>query len=97
MLEDERLLAVDESVFREELLEIMKSVERDYEQLAAQQKPALRNLLEANRNLKNADLGINRLVAIHPRTAHTQFHNLSFSERDAAGFRANFWVTRPRR
>ena len=62
MLEDERLLTVDESVFREELLEIMKSVERDYEQLAAQQKPALRYLLEANRNLKNADLGMNWLV-----------------------------------
>ena len=59
VLKDGRLITVDENAFREELLEIMKSVERDYEQVAAQQKPALSYLLEANRNLKNADLGMN--------------------------------------
>ena len=69
VLKDGRLMTVDESAFREELLEIMKSFERDYEQVAAQQKPALPYLLEANRNLKNADLGMNRLMGEASKTA----------------------------
>ena len=40
----------------------METVERDYRQIAAKQKPATSYLLEANRNLKNADLGLHRLV-----------------------------------
>ena len=62
MLKDGCLTTVDESTFREELFEVMKAVDRDYEQLAARQKPAIPYLLEANRNLKNANLGVKRLV-----------------------------------
>ena len=54
---------MDENKFREELLEIMKAVDRDYEQLVARQKPAIPYLLEANRKLKNTNLGVTRRVS----------------------------------
>jgi 5-methylthioadenosine/S-adenosylhomocysteine deaminase len=63
VLKDGCLTTMNESTFREELFEVMKAVDRDYEQLDARQKPAIPHLLEANRNLKNADLGMNRLVS----------------------------------
>jgi hypothetical protein len=59
---DGRLTLVDESRFREELADIMEGVERDYRQLAARQRPAISYLLEANKNLKKAKLGVSRLV-----------------------------------
>lgn len=62
VLKNGRLTTVDESIFREEVADVMKTVDRDYERIAAQQKPAIPHLLEANRNLKNADLGVSRLV-----------------------------------
>ncbi len=62
VLKDGHLTTVDESTFREELADIMKTVDRDYEQLAARQKPATPYLLEANKNLKNADLGVSRTL-----------------------------------
>ena len=62
VLLDGRLTKVDEHVFRSELAEVMEAVERDYKQIAAKQKPAISYLLEANRNLKKANLGVRRLV-----------------------------------
>ena len=63
VLQSGRLTTVDESSFRQELAEVMEAVERDYEQLAARQSPAIPYLLEANKNLKNAKLGVSRLVS----------------------------------
>ena len=62
VLKDGCLTTVDESAFREELVEVMKAVDRDYEQLAARQKAAIPYLLEAGRNLKNGNPGISRLI-----------------------------------
>ena len=62
VLLDGKLTKVDEHVFRSELAQVMETVERDYQQIAAKQKPAISYLLEANRNLKKADLGVRRLV-----------------------------------
>ncbi len=62
VLVDGRLTKIDESTFRRELGEIMEAVDRDYEQLAAKQKPAIPYLLQANKNLKQAKLGLSRLV-----------------------------------
>ena len=62
VLKDGRLTTVDESAFREELFEVMKAVDCDYEQLAARQKAAIPYLLEAGRNLKNENLGVSRLI-----------------------------------
>ena len=41
----------------------MQVVDRDYEQLAARQRSAVPLLLEANRNLMKAKLGLRRLVS----------------------------------
>ena len=57
-----RLMLVDESSFRQELADVMEGVERDYRQLAARQRPAIPYLLEANKNLKKAKLGVSRLA-----------------------------------
>jgi cytosine/adenosine deaminase-related metal-dependent hydrolase len=57
-----RLTTVDEAAFRDELKEVMAIVDRDYEQLAAKQKPAVPYLLQANSNLKKAELSPNRLI-----------------------------------
>ena len=63
MLERGRLKAVDEDAFkRDQLADVMAAVDRDYAQLVVRQKPAIAPLLEANRNLKNANLGVKRLV-----------------------------------
>jgi 5-methylthioadenosine/S-adenosylhomocysteine deaminase len=62
VLRDGRLTMVGESSFREELADVMEAVERDYRQLAARQRPAIPYLIEANKNLKNAKLGVSRLV-----------------------------------
>jgi 5-methylthioadenosine/S-adenosylhomocysteine deaminase len=63
VLHKRSLTTMDENKFREELLEIMKAVDRDYEQLVARQKPAIPYLLEANRKLKNTNLGVTRRVS----------------------------------
>jgi cytosine/adenosine deaminase-related metal-dependent hydrolase len=57
-----RLTTVDEGAFRNELAEVMKVVDRDYEQLVARQQSAIPYLLEANRNLQQAKLGAHRLI-----------------------------------
>ena len=62
VLMDGRLTMVDESRFREELADLMEIVERDYRQLTARQAPAVPYLIEANKNLKRAKLGVSRLV-----------------------------------
>ncbi len=62
VLSEGRLTTVDESTFRRELGEVMNAVDRDYEQLVAKQKPAIPYLLQANKNLKKAKLGLSRLV-----------------------------------
>jgi 5-methylthioadenosine/S-adenosylhomocysteine deaminase len=62
-LEDGRLTRIDENTFRHELDEVMEAVDRDYGQLVARQKPAIAFLLEANRNLTRAKLGLHRLVS----------------------------------
>jgi cytosine/adenosine deaminase-related metal-dependent hydrolase len=62
VLDAGRLTTVDEVAFRAELAEVMQTVERDYEQLAGRQKAAIPYLLEANRNLKNASLDVDRLI-----------------------------------
>ena len=41
----------------------MQAVDRDYAQLVARQQPAVAFLLEANRNLTKARLGLHRLVS----------------------------------
>ena len=62
VLSEGRLVNVDEAAFRQELAEVMEGVDRDYAQLAARHKPAIPYLLEANKNLKSAKLGISRLI-----------------------------------
>ncbi len=62
VLQDGRLTTIDERKFRQELDEVMRTVDRDYEQLASRQKPAVPYLLEANQNLKKTKLTPNRLV-----------------------------------
>jgi 5-methylthioadenosine/S-adenosylhomocysteine deaminase len=63
VLEDGRLTRIDENSFRHELEEVMQVVDRDYAQLVARQQPAIAFLLEANRNLTKARLGLHRLVS----------------------------------
>ena len=63
VLKDGCLITVDESTFRDQLVEVMKTNDRDYAQITARQKPAIPYLLEANRRLKNANLGVNRLMS----------------------------------
>lgn len=58
-----RLTTVDEAAFRRELADVMETVERDYQQLAARQKSAVPYLVEANRNLKQAKLSPRRMIA----------------------------------
>jgi 5-methylthioadenosine/S-adenosylhomocysteine deaminase len=63
VLEHGRLTRIDENAFRHELEEVMQAVDRDYAQLIARQQPAIAFLLEANRNLTKARLGLHRLVS----------------------------------
>jgi cytosine/adenosine deaminase-related metal-dependent hydrolase len=62
VLRNGALMTVDEAAFRLELADVMQAVDRDYEQLALRQKPAIPYLLEANGKLKRAALGLNRLI-----------------------------------
>jgi cytosine/adenosine deaminase-related metal-dependent hydrolase len=62
VLANGRLTTVDESAFRSELAEVMEVVDRDYEALASRQQSAVPYLLEANRNLQQAKLGVHRLI-----------------------------------
>jgi cytosine/adenosine deaminase-related metal-dependent hydrolase len=57
------LTTLDERAFRLELAEVMKAVDRDYAELAARQQPAVTFLLKANRNLKGAKMGPNRMIS----------------------------------
>jgi 5-methylthioadenosine/S-adenosylhomocysteine deaminase len=57
-----RLTTVDEAAFRAELAEVMQTVDKDYEQIVARHKAAIPYLLEANRNLRSASLGVTRLI-----------------------------------
>jgi cytosine/adenosine deaminase-related metal-dependent hydrolase len=66
VLEDGRMTRIDENAFRHELAEVMQAVDRDYAQLVARQGPAVPVLLQANRNLKKAKLGLHRLVSEDP-------------------------------
>jgi cytosine/adenosine deaminase-related metal-dependent hydrolase len=59
---DGRLTTVDETAFRSELAEVMEVVDRDYDQLVTRQQSAVPYLLEANRNLQQAQLGVHRLI-----------------------------------
>ena len=63
VLEAGRMTRIDENAFRHELDEVMQVVDRDYEQLVARQRSAVPLLLEANRNLMKAKLGLRRLVS----------------------------------
>ena len=49
-----------------ELAEIMKTVDRDFEQIAQRQRPAIPYLLEANARLKKKNLGLGRLIGEPP-------------------------------
>jgi cytosine/adenosine deaminase-related metal-dependent hydrolase len=62
VLHEGRFTTVDEQAFRQELREVMQSVDRDYAELVVRQKPAIPYLLEANRNLAMAELKPNRLI-----------------------------------
>ena len=53
---------VDEAAFREELAGLMRICEADYAALAARQAPAVPYLLEAQRRLDRAALGVDRFV-----------------------------------
>jgi hypothetical protein len=44
----------------------MKTVDRDFEQLAIRQRPAVPYLLEANARLKKENLGLGRLIGEPP-------------------------------
>jgi 5-methylthioadenosine/S-adenosylhomocysteine deaminase len=63
VLEHGRLTRIDEVAFRHELGEMMEAVDRDFGELALRQKPAIPFLMEANRNLTRAKLGVPRLVS----------------------------------
>jgi cytosine/adenosine deaminase-related metal-dependent hydrolase len=63
VLEHGRLTRIDEDAFRHELGEVMEAVDRDFGELALRQKPAIPFLMEANRNLTKAKLGLPRLVS----------------------------------
>jgi 5-methylthioadenosine/S-adenosylhomocysteine deaminase len=62
VLENCRLATIDEAEFRRELAEVMQIADRDYIALARRQGPAVSYLLEGNRALTAAPLGLSRFV-----------------------------------
>ncbi|MET0866591.1 MAG: amidohydrolase family protein [Pseudorhodoplanes sp.] len=63
VLADGQPTGIDMARFREELSELMKQVDVDFEALEMRQTAAIPVLLEANRKLVGTDLGINRFVS----------------------------------
>jgi hypothetical protein len=62
VVRDGRLTTVDEAAFREELAEVMRAAEADYEALVARQAPAIPPLLDANARLARTPLGLGRHI-----------------------------------
>jgi 5-methylthioadenosine/S-adenosylhomocysteine deaminase len=62
VLDNCRLATIDEAEFRRELAEVMQVADRDYIALARRQGPAVSYLLEGNRALTAAPLGLSRFV-----------------------------------
>src|SRR5262249_37007400 len=57
-----KLTTINEADFLEEIADVMRTVDRDYAALVERQEPAIPYLLQGNRALQGAALGLRRFI-----------------------------------
>jgi 5-methylthioadenosine/S-adenosylhomocysteine deaminase len=62
VVENGQLTTINEAEFHQEIADVMRTVDRDYAALVERQEPAIPYLLQGNRALQTASLGLRRFV-----------------------------------
>jgi hypothetical protein len=62
VVEKGQLTTINEADFQGEIADVMRTVDRDYAALVERQEPAIPYLLQGNRALQAAPLGLRRFI-----------------------------------